>query len=240
MVEEARILTRSTSNMDCENREKPTRDYRIYESGHRPVIENPDLPRVLLIGDSISEGYTHPVRVALAGTANVLRIPGNARNTRDGLQHLAQWLADTPWDVIHFNFGLHDISRTQLVNGVKKPSDQPRVPPEEYEANLRELVERLRATGAKLIWASTTRVPSRPPGAGRRNSDVTRYNPIAERVMRENGIVIIDLYDLSQQKLRDSQRTGPADVHFSDEGYGVLGAQVATGILDALRKKGSG
>ena len=212
------------------------RDYRIYEWGYREVTEDPDLPRVLLIGDSVSEGYTHPARMALAGKVNVLRVPQNARHTRDGLQYLAQWLGDRPWDVVHFNWGLHDISRTFRVRGVKTACDKTQVPPTEYETNLQELVKRLRMVAAKLIWASTTCVPRRAPATGRRNIDVIRYNRIARRVMRANCITINDLYALSWQKLRDRQRSSPADVHFTDAGYGVLGAQVAASILGELLK----
>jgi hypothetical protein len=38
-----------------------------------PINDDPALPRVLLIGDSISMGYTLPVRTALKGKANVHR-----------------------------------------------------------------------------------------------------------------------------------------------------------------------
>lgn len=42
-----------------------------------PITDTPGLPRVLLIGDSISMGYTLPVRDLLKGRANVHRIPEN-------------------------------------------------------------------------------------------------------------------------------------------------------------------
>ena len=73
-----------------------------------PVEDTPGLPRVLLIGDSISIGYTLPVRELLKGKANVHRIPGNGGPTTNGLKNLDEWLAGK-WDVIHFNFGLHDL-----------------------------------------------------------------------------------------------------------------------------------
>lgn len=206
----------------------------IYERGYEPAIDDPGLPRVLLIGDSISEGYTYPVRLGLAGRASVHRVPTNARHTRRGLAHLDEWLGDRHWDVIHFNFGLHDVSDTWPVDGVKMTHDHPQVPPAAYEQNLRRLVARLSATGARLIWASTTLVPPRPPGPGRRNCDVVRYNRIAEGVMRESGVAVNDLYELSQRRLQANRRTGPGDVHFDDEGYRALGAQVASVILRHL------
>ena len=67
------------------------------------IQDDPSLPRVLLIGDSISIGYTVPVRSLLAGKANVHRIPDNGGPTINGLAHIDQWLSDDRWQVIHFN-----------------------------------------------------------------------------------------------------------------------------------------
>ncbi|MEI6467818.1 MAG: hypothetical protein WCQ89_24065, partial [Verrucomicrobiota bacterium] len=74
-----------------------------------PISDDPRLPRVLLIGDSVSIGYTLAVRRELAGAANVHRPPANGGSTKIGLRDLDRWLGDQRWDVIHFNFGLHDL-----------------------------------------------------------------------------------------------------------------------------------
>ena len=107
------------------------------------VKDDPSLPRVLLIGDSVSRGYTLAARKALAGKANVHRAPENCGPTANGLKKLDVWLGDGKWDVIHFNFGIHDRAT--------KPAD--------YEQRLETIVTRLKATGAKVIWASTTPIP---------------------------------------------------------------------------------
>src|SRR4051812_33030943 len=122
-----------------------------------PVEDDPKLPRVLLIGDSISMGYTLPVRELLKGKANVHRIPDNCGPTERGLSQLDKWLGDGKWDVIHFNFGLHDLKYLDANGKYVDPSKGKQVaPPEVYERNLRELVARLKKTGAKLIFATTT------------------------------------------------------------------------------------
>ena len=72
------------------------------------IEDDPTLPRVLLIGDSISIGYTLPVRELLKGKANLHRPPTNCSSTASGLKNLDAWLGQGKWDVIHFNFGLHD------------------------------------------------------------------------------------------------------------------------------------
>ena len=73
------------------------------------VEDVPGLPRVLLIGDSISMGYTLDVREMLKGKANVHRIPTNGGPTTNGIENIKDWLGDSKWDVIHFNWGLHDL-----------------------------------------------------------------------------------------------------------------------------------
>jgi len=65
-----------------------------------PVEDVAGLPRVLLIGDSISIGYTVPVREMLKGKANVHRIPANGGPTTNGLAHIDEWLGEGRWDLI--------------------------------------------------------------------------------------------------------------------------------------------
>src|SRR5258708_7596291 len=76
-----------------------------------PIDDQPGLPRVLLIGDSISKSYTLPVREFLKGKVNLCRMPANGGPTIRGLANIDKWLAtggtDKKWDVIHFNFGIH-------------------------------------------------------------------------------------------------------------------------------------
>lgn len=136
--------------------------------------DKPGLPRVLLIGDSISIGYTVPVRELLEGKANVHRIPMNGGPTMNGLANLKAWLGDSKWDVIHFNWGLHDLkyrgSNNENLADPQLPTSHQQVPLPDYEKNLAKLVKQMHATGAKLIWCSTTPVPE--DAAGRVVGDV--------------------------------------------------------------------
>jgi len=59
------------------------------------------LPKILIIGDSISIGYTPFVKQMLGGIAGVHHNPGNGRYTGFGLEKLEEWLGDKSWDVIH-------------------------------------------------------------------------------------------------------------------------------------------
>jgi len=190
-----------------------------------PVKDDPALPRVLLIGDSISIGYTVPVRKALAGKANVHRIPANGGPTTNGLAHIDQWLGRGHWDVIHFNWGLHDM---KLIDGKQQ------VPLDEYQQNLQELIERLKKTHARLIWCSSTPVSAGTQGPVRYNEDVIAYNAAAKKVMQQNGIAIDDLYAFALPQLKKIQL--PVNVHFTAKGYQTLAGRVAAAICKALEK----
>jgi acyl-CoA thioesterase-1 len=194
-----------------------------------PVKDDPALPRVLLIGDSISIGYTVPVQKALAGKANVHRIPENGGPTTNGLEKIDRWLGDGKWDVIHFNWGLHDLKIAK--------DEQRNVPIDQYEKNLRTLVERLKKTGATLVWCSTTPVPAKVRSPIRKTDDVAAYNAVAKKVMEENGIAIDDLYSFALPQLKEIQL--PENVHYTEKGYEVLAGQVVASITKALESRKS-
>jgi acyl-CoA thioesterase-1 len=215
-------------------------EYLPVEKGVDPsfaeVVDDPELPRVLLIGDSISMGYTPPLRKLLQGKVNVHRIPENGHATVDGLKSLDKWLGDSKWDLIHFNFGLHDLKKLDA-NGksVSSPElGEYYVPVEEYEKNLRVIAERLQKTGAKLVWRNTTPVPAgtRFRAAG----DEIHYNEAAKRVMDDLKIPIDDHWKLVKKRPK-LQR--PRDVHFTREGSQALAEQVAKVILKELKSDSS-
>ncbi|MCP5516313.1 MAG: hypothetical protein H7A45_03540 [Verrucomicrobiales bacterium] len=189
--------------------------------------------RILLLGDSISIGYHPYVREALAQDRVVMRPtrgpgrPENCEGTLKGVGAVDRWLAmyGGRWDVIHFNFGLHDLKRVDPVT--RQNSNDPQDPPQSdlgaYERQLRQIVERLQTTGARLIFATTTPVPEgvRP---WREEADVARYNEVAVRLMREKGIQVNDLHAHALPHLAEWQI--PANVHFKPEGSRALAAQV--------------
>lgn len=202
-----------------------------------PIEDVAGLPRVLLIGDSISMGYTLPVRKLLQGKANVHRPSTNCGPTIRGLEQIDAWLqtggADKKWDVIHFNWGLHDL-KYMGPNGENLASpdaegSRQQVPPKAYEANLRKLVATLKKTGATLIWRNTTPVPEGAKGRVVGHSKL--YNEIAATIMEENGIATDDLYGLS---MANPTWMREANVHYTPEGSAGLAKQVAATIEKAL------
>lgn len=201
------------------------------------VEDDPELPRVLLVGDSISIGYTLPVRERLEEVANLHRIPTNAGHTGMGIEGLPKWLEKLggSWDVIHFNHGLWDLcyrnpesknqGRRDKVNGTQTFSV------DDYAANLEKIIGLLKETGAHLIFATTTPIPE--DELGRKVGDDIRYNAAAVAVMNRHGIEVNDLHAVMAGKM-DQYGKAPGDVHFTEEGSAKLADQVAGVIAAAV------
>jgi acyl-CoA thioesterase-1 len=189
------------------------------------------LPKVLIIGDSISIGYFKPLQEQLKDVAVVTHNEGNAQHTAYGLKNLEKWLDNTRWDVIHFNFGLHDLKYVdERGRNASVETGKQQIPIDQYEQNLDQIVERLQKTGAKLIFATTTPVPD---GTGfRAKGDGAIYNRAAEEVMKKYGVQIDDLYSFALPRLKEIQRE--SNVHFTQKGSEQLAEQVAKNILKAL------
>jgi acyl-CoA thioesterase-1 len=202
----------------------------------RKAAEAPEvagLPRVLIIGDSISIGYTPFVKQQLKDKANIIHAPGNNESTARGLERLDAWLGPKKWDVIHFNWGLHDLKYIDEKTKIAEVGKGKQwVPVETYEKNLAELVQRLKKTGAKLIWCSTTPVPE---GAhGRVPGEEVKYNAAALRVMQAAGVKVNDL--CAFVKPQREKLGKPKDVHYTNAGSEALAGEVSKVIEAALAK----
>ena len=192
------------------------------------------LPRVLILGDSISIGYTPYVKEMLAGEAEVDRPAENCQGTKNGILKIDQWLGDTKWDVIHFNFGLHDLKHVDALTG--KNSDKEEDPHQSdvdtYAKNLKEITKKLRATGAKLIFATTTPYPDKVNNPLRKLEDVHAYNRAALKVMKKYRIKIDDLYSFALTIMASHQI--PNNVHFTKDGSKELAGKVVESIRSSL------
>ena len=196
-------------------------------------------PRVLLVGDSISIGYTAPVRKNLEGKALVFRPPTNCQHTGYGLANLKTWLGTGKWDVIHFNWGIWDTHMLDAKGKIMDPGETKatvemhiRYTPEQYRENLEKLVQILEGTGAKLIWGSTTPVMYRKEA---RFDDIRIRNELAAEVMRAHKIAIDDLYGFVLPHANEWQLAD--QVHYNPTGCEKLGEHVSESILQALAGK---
>jgi len=204
----------------------PAKAKRAPNPTMQPLQDVAGLPRVLLIGDSISIGYTLPTRKLLEGKANVHRSPANGGPTKNGIANLKKWLGDGKWDVIHFNWGIHDLKFM--------PDGKRQVEAADYEANLRSLVATLKTTGAKLIWASTTPIPEGELNPQRKFGQVPEYNAIAAKVMTENGVPLNDLNAWMTPRFEELHK--PKDLHYTEAGSEHLARKVAEAITQVLTK----
>lgn len=198
------------------------------------VVDQPGRPRVLLLGDSISMGYTLAVRERLGDSANVHRPPENGRSTRQTLERLETYLGSGPWDVIHFNCGIHDLTfvgpdRKGLL---EQDGGRIQVSLQEYRENLERIIARLKRTGATLVWASTT--PVGETVQFRQSRDVVAYNARAAEIMERHGIAVNDLHAFARTGLQTGKLESKDGVHFSAISSQALGAVVAGAIERAL------
>lgn len=183
---------------------------------------------VLIVGDSISMGYTPFLKDSLERQGiYVEHNRGNGGSTLRGRDSIESWIGNRQWDVIVFNFGLHDMVHKDAQNKYDV-NGKVSITPEEYRRNLKLIVAKLRETTANLIFVTTTTVPEN--ASGRKVEDPAVYNKIALEVMKENSVAVLDLYTASLKIHPNNSQ--PANVHYTSEGYRLL----AEPILKEIRK----
>ena len=211
------------------------------------------LPNVLILGDSISLGYTPAVKKILAGRANVSRPACNCGPSQFYLRNMRNWVGTNHWDVIHVNFGIWDN------HYLKGPSDgmglywgrevtnalppvakgtairdlgfRIRTPIGDYERNLRTILTFLKSRADNVVFGLTT------PLTGWEKDDrcgrIRVYNELAADVCTELGVAVDDLYAVAERHL-DCQTDG---CHFNGKGYDLLAKAVVKSVLARLQKK---
>ncbi|MBU4460238.1 MAG: SGNH/GDSL hydrolase family protein [Verrucomicrobia bacterium] len=196
------------------------------------AVEAP-LPRILIIGDSISIGYTPPLERLLAGRAVVVHNPGNAAHSRNGAARIEEWIGTSKWDVIHFNHGLHDLKYVNDTgsNAASRAEGHRQVDLPEYAANLEKIVLRMKATGARIMFATTTPYPDGSMPV-RIAADCPLYNDAARAVMKKHGVEVNDLGGFAVPHLAQWQL--PINVHFKPAGSDQLAIEVARRIWQVL------
>lgn len=178
-----------------------------------------NLPRVLLIGDSITRDYYPGVEKRLEGKAYVARL-STSRFASDPVlrQEIALVLDNIKFDIIHFNNGMHGWQHSE----------------EEYREAFPKIVETIRshAPRAKLICATTTPLKESKPANPSQASDerIAARNAIALECIKAQGIAVDDL---------NAPMLGHPDyhsdnVHFNNQGIQIQAAQVAAHIEPLL------
>jgi len=181
-----------------------------------------NLPRVLLIGDSITRAYYPEVEKHLAGRAYVGRLATSAFISDPVLpEQIKLVLSQYKFDVIHFNNGMHGWQHSES----------------EYEQSLAALLKTIRqvAPDAKLIWANTTPLkvsPAQTQDNQKQATDarIADRNAIALKFMQAKGILVDDL----NTPMAGHPELHSDNVHFNKEGVTQQAAQVARHIEKLL------
>ena len=199
-----------------------------------------DKPKILIIGDSISIGYTPYIKEKLKNEATVYHNPGNAQHTGTGLEKITEWIETDKWDIVQFNWGLWDLCYRHPDSKVQGNRDKVNgkitYSIEEYVANLDSIVNKLKTiTEAKLIFVTTSYVPKGE--AGRFKKDAIHFNEAAKKVMKKHAITVNDIYKQSIPIHKEFGK-GQDDVHYSKQGYEYLGDHIANFLRDEINKKG--
>ena len=182
-----------------------------------------NLPRVLLIGDSITRDYYHGVQKQLEGKAYVGRLSSSAFISDPALsKQIEMVLSQYKFDIIHFNNGMHGWQHSEA----------------EYEKAFPQYLKTIRrfAPRAKLIWASTTSLkvsPSLPVDNQTQATDerIAARNASALKIVQAGGIAVDDLNAL----MRGHPEYHSDNVHFNEQGVALQAAQVAAEIEKALK-----
>lgn len=205
------------------------KDKRLHADGkswklNKAVFEDPNRPRVLLIGDSILGGYMNGVIQGLDGQVYVdAWMHPHAQS-----EHLNKVLAETlnhgPYDAVHFNMGLHGWQKGRIKEGTFKPLTLAFIE-----------VIRTKLPKAKILWASSTpvTVKGNPTELDPEiNPVIIEHNRLAAEVMKEAGVPVNDFYSFLAPKLELARGD---QFHWKADAYQILAAKVVESLKQEMK-----
>jgi hypothetical protein len=219
------IISSIVSPLKAQSQKTPLRESIEWLDVWMPNTNDSGLPRILLIGNSITRGYYPEVQKMLAGKAYVARL-ATSKSLCDPalLKEIDLIMSYYKFDIVHFNNGLHGFDYTE----------------DEYEKSFPRFVKEIRkiAPHAKLIWATTTPM--------RTSADATLFDPKTERIKVRNKIALD--YIARQKDIRVDDLWGftinnPAlyqggdGTHPNPEGFKAIGQKVAEKLITVLNEK---
>lgn len=220
------------------SKEKPTTEPRGGIAGKNwvidaPTVVDPNRPKILFFGDSMSGGYSQQLLPALEGKVYAYHWTGFVGSLGTGATSMfKEGAATADYKIIFFNNGLHSLSWTP-----DKATDQ------QIAETIRSIVHGFKAGApqAKLFWITTTPHTARRPAPdkpvvalGDKNPIVLRINRIAEEVMKEENIEIIDMYTPLAARL---DLAAGDEYHWSRPAYKIMADAIAAKTFEVLQQK---
>ena len=185
------------------------------------------LPKVFVIGDSISIHYGPFLKTSLKGFFSYDRkrdkgeavkdldnpVGANGGDSGMVLAYLKELNdnAEFKTDYLLVNCGLHDIKR-------KTPTDSTQISLKKYKDNLQSIINISEDMKVKLVWVNSTPVVDsihnhRVPFF-RFKKDLMAYNKIADSIMFHAHVPIIDLFTFTKKKFPNAYID---HIHFKKE-----------------------
>ena len=209
-----------------------------------PALAQTSLKRVLFLGDGLHGQLVQAAATELKDEVklHVPRAPV-ADHSGAGVAHFDALIGDAKWDLIYVNFGIGDLTyrdpNSKELRLMGKSAGGVRVADEtQYGKNLEQLAKALKATGAPILWATTT--PLNSIGYNYRTLDLNSevaYNRIAVEVMARHQIPVLDLHAIISDMIGDTPKPPRYDTylkHFS-KSETPPPTHIATAIRKALR-----
>jgi len=199
------------------------------------AIEDARLPRILIIGDSISGHYLEEVCVRMRGKANIIGESSMIKGTWASMGprfYRADWasrpdfktfLAERgPFAIVHFNNGIHNFSHANP--GDEKP----------YAGQLRTVVATIRESGAVCLFANSTGTvaDNTIPNSPNYLTNCRAFNAAAEAVMKELKVPVTDIYGLIQPRIKELISSDL--IHPKDEASPLMADLIATRLTETL------
>ena len=174
---------------------------------------NPSLPRILLIGDSITAGYRPFVNELMNGKAVVDQLAtSGAINDPLYLKQISLMLSEYPYKAIHFNNGLHGWHLKAAA----------------YEESLKIVIDKIRELQENCILILATTTPSTVKGKP------SEINLEKDKIIRDRNSILVtaaseyklDINDLYSHIEGRSELRSDDGSHYTQEGYRILAEKV--------------
>ena len=211
----------------------------------RAEVKDLKLPRILVIGDSISMGYRGFITEHFKGKAYVDYWVGGTWFGSEALKDGDKAAAKIAWRGVFSNGPYDVISWNSMTLHMWSPKQAWRCPEESIVPNFSNMVEFLKAEAPKtqFIWVRCTPVRAiQADGTqkldGPDNERMVKYNGIVDTVMKKEGIPEVDLYAIAEKQSLASFKGSQDNVHWGPEVSKLFADAIIKEIETQLAMKG--